>query len=55
MESNPDLQVYDLAHLGLIAGIMDRIGLVETVDGLVGLRPGERVSTFSRISPQHYC
>lgn len=45
MESNPDLQVYDLAHLGLIAGIMDRIGLVETVDGFVGPRPGEKVST----------
>jgi len=24
----PDLQVYDLGHLGLVAGILDRIGLV---------------------------
>ena len=45
MATNADLQVYDLAHLGLVAGIMDRIKLVETVDHQVGPRPNEKVST----------
>jgi len=42
METPPDLQVYDL---GLVASVLDRIRLVETVDRLVGPRPGEKVST----------
>ncbi|WP_119340932.1 IS1634 family transposase, partial [Meiothermus hypogaeus] len=45
METDADLQVYDLAHLGLVAGIMDRMKLVETVDHQVGPRPNEKVST----------
>jgi transposase len=45
METPPDLQVYDLGHLGLVASVLDRIRLVETVDRLVGPRPGEKVST----------
>ena len=42
METPPNLQVYDL---GLVASVLDRIWLVETVDRLVGPRPGEKVST----------
>ncbi|MCS7219569.1 MAG: IS1634 family transposase [Thermus sp.] len=45
MEPSPALEVYDLAHLGLVAGIMDRIGLAEVVDRKVGPRPGEKIST----------
>jgi transposase len=45
MGTPPDLQVYDLGHLGLVASVLDRIRLVETVDRLVGPRPGEKVST----------
>ncbi len=45
MEATPDLQVYDLGHLGLVASIVDQIGLVQTVDRFVGPRPGEKVST----------
>lgn len=45
MEASPALEVYDLAHLGLVAGIMDRVGLAEVVDRKVGARPGEKVST----------
>ncbi|BDG29906.1 hypothetical protein TthSNM76_21160 (plasmid) [Thermus thermophilus] len=45
METPPDLQVYDLGHLGLVASILDQIGLVQTVDRFVGPRPGEKVST----------
>jgi hypothetical protein len=39
------LQVYDLGHLGLVAGIMDRIGSVPLVDEWVGPRPQELVGT----------
>lgn len=28
MEATPDLRVYDLGHLGLVASTVDRIGLV---------------------------
>jgi hypothetical protein len=45
METPPNLQVYDLGHLGLVASALDRIRPVETVDRLVGPRPGEKVST----------
>lgn len=42
METPPNLQVYDL---GLVASVLDRIRLVQTVDRLVGPRAGEKVST----------
>jgi len=42
METPPDLQVHDL---GLVASALGRIRLVQTVDRLVGPRPGEKVST----------
>ena len=42
METPPDPQVHDL---GLVASALDRIRLVESVDRLVGPRPGEKVST----------
>jgi hypothetical protein len=45
VSTQPDLKVYDLGHLGLVASVLDRIRLVETVDRLVGPRPGEKVST----------
>jgi hypothetical protein len=45
METPPNLQVYDLGHPGLVASVLDRIRLVETVDRLVGPRPGEKIST----------
>ena len=42
METPPNLQVHDL---GLVASALDRIRLVESVNRLVGPRPGEKVST----------
>jgi hypothetical protein len=42
METPPDPQVHDL---GLVASALDRIRLVQTVDRLVGPRPGEKVPT----------
>jgi len=53
MEATPDLQVYDLGHLGLVASTVDRIGLVPLVDERVGPRPGEKVSTgVALVSPE---
>jgi hypothetical protein len=45
LSTQPDLKVYDLGHLGLVASVRGRIRLAETVDRLVGPRPGEKVST----------
>jgi len=45
METPPNLQVYDPGHLSLVASVLDRIRLVQTVNRLVGPRPGEKVST----------
>jgi hypothetical protein len=45
METPPNLQVYELGHLGLVTSVLDRIRLVQTVDRLVGPRPGEKVAT----------
>ena len=42
METPPNPQVHDL---GLVASVLGRIRLVESVDRLVGPRPGEKVST----------
>jgi len=42
VSAQPDLRVYDLGHLGLVASVLDSIRLVETVDRLVGPRPGEK-------------
>ena len=42
METPPNPQVHDL---GLVAGALDRIRLVQSVNRLVGPRPGEKVST----------
>ncbi len=41
---NAEIQVKNLDHLGLIAGIIDELGIVESVNELVGIQPGERVS-----------
>ena len=38
------IQVQNLDHLGIVAGIIDEIGLVEQVNQLVGQQPGEIVS-----------
>ena len=38
------LEVRDIDHLGIVAGIVDEIGLVEEIDRLVGTHPQEQVS-----------
>ena len=33
--SYPEIQVFDIDHLGIVAGIIDEIGLVEAVNELI--------------------
>jgi transposase len=43
--ATPEIQVQkNLDHLGIVAGIIDEIGLVEQVDALLGVHPQEKVS-----------
>ena len=44
MTSHPDIKVKNLDHLGLVAGTIDSLGLVEVINNLVGEQPGEIVS-----------
>ena len=44
MNSNNEIQVQNLDHLGLVAGVIDEMGLVEQSNQLVGQQPGEIVS-----------
>lgn len=44
MSSPPQIQVANLDHLGLVAGMIDGIGIVEKINDLVGTQPGEKVS-----------
>ncbi|MDF5719525.1 MAG: DUF4277 domain-containing protein [Rhizonema sp. PD37] len=39
-----DIQTQDIDHLGIIAGIVDDIGIVEKIDTLIGTHPLEKVS-----------
>ena len=41
---NAEIQVKNLDHLGLIAGTIDELGIGESINELVGIQPGERVS-----------
>jgi hypothetical protein len=36
------LEVRDIDHLGIVAGIVDEIGLVEEIDRLLGTHPKSR-------------
>lgn len=44
MNQSDKIQVQNLDHLGLVAGIIDEIGLVEQINQLGGQHPQERVS-----------
>ncbi len=41
---NAEIQVENLDHLGLVAGIIDEIGIVDTINESVGIEAGEIVS-----------
>lgn len=40
----PQIEVQNIDHLGIVAGIIDEIGLVEEIDHLLGTHPQEHVS-----------
>lgn len=44
MNPSPEITVQNLDHLGLVAGLIDEIGIVEKINQLVGEQPGEIVS-----------
>lgn len=44
MQKAPDMKIENLDHLGLIACLVDAIGIVQKIDELVGSQPGEIVS-----------
>lgn len=44
MSSIPEIAVQNLDHLGLVAGLIDEIGIVEKINELIGEKPGEIVS-----------
>jgi len=39
-----ELEIHEIDHLGIIAGIVDEIGIVEIINGLLGSHPQEEVS-----------
>jgi transposase len=40
----PQIDVQDIDHLGIIAGVIDEIGIVEIIDRELGIHPQEKVS-----------
>jgi len=42
--ANSDIQIQNLDHLGLVAGIIDELRIVEILNELLGIQPGEIVS-----------
>lgn len=44
MSKMKDVEIQSLDHLGIIAGIIDSIGLVEIINEIIGQEPGEKVS-----------
>jgi Domain of unknown function (DUF4277) len=44
MSNLREIEFQSLDHLGIIAGIIDLIGLVEIINDLIGQEPGEKIS-----------
>ncbi|MFM6410156.1 MAG: DUF4277 domain-containing protein, partial [Microcystis sp.] len=44
MTQSTEIQVKNLDHLGLVAGIIDEIGIVEIINEEVSIEPGEIVT-----------
>ena len=45
MSPNLEIQVQNLDHLGLVAGVIDEIGIVEIINEIVPEKAGEKVSS----------
>lgn len=44
MLSNQEIEIQNIDHLGIVAGIVDAIGIVEIINELIGEESGEKVS-----------
>ena len=44
MQKASEMKVENLDHLGLVAGLVDEIGIVQKINELIGEQPGEIVS-----------
>jgi Domain of unknown function (DUF4277) len=44
MFSAKDIELKKINHLGIVAGIVDSIGIVEIINNFLGSEPGEKVS-----------
>ena len=42
--SKLEIGVHNLDHLGIVAGIVDQLGIVEYINGKLGIHPNEKVS-----------
>ncbi len=49
---NTEIQVKNLDHLGLVAGIVDELGIVEIINEQVGIQPGEIVNAGLVVKPK---
>jgi hypothetical protein len=47
VKTEPQVNVKDIDHLGIIAGIIDEIGIVEIIDQELGTHAQEKVSSNS--------
>jgi transposase len=45
----PQIEVQDIDHLGIVAGIIDEIGLAEEIDRRVGTHPQEHLSSSQAV------
>ncbi|MEH2246593.1 MAG: DUF4277 domain-containing protein [Nostoc sp.] len=39
-----EIEIQNIHHLGIVAGIIDSVGLVEIINELIGQEPGEKIS-----------
>ena len=39
-----EMEIQNIDHLGIVAGIIDSIGIVEIINELIGVEKGEKVS-----------
>lgn len=44
MSNSREIEIKNIDHLGIVAGIIDTIGLVEIINELIGQQPGEKIS-----------
>ena len=42
-----EIEIQNIDHLGIVAGIIDSIGLVEIINELIGQERGENISSLS--------